>query len=239
MSIIDIIVITILIIGGIVGYKEGAISSILHMIGALVVFILSFYLKGPLSMVLFELFPFNIHSGLFAGVSSINFLVYEGISFLILEIVLSIILKIIIRFSGIFNKLINKTIILALPNKLIGAFFGVLRYFIFGFFILFLCSFIPQTSKYIKESNVSMTILNNTPILTNITKDFNNTMKDIYKLVDRYDKNSEETHKSLDYDVLEILLKYNIISIDTVKKMQENNKINIDNIEELINKYSK
>lgn len=239
MSILDVIVIVGLIIGIIIGYKEGAISSILHMIGTLIMFILAFYLKGPLSMVLFEHFPFNIQSGIFAGISSFNFLVYETIAFFILIIVLSIILKVVLKVSGILNKLINKTIILALPNKIIGAFFGALRFFIFGFFVLFFCTFIPQTSKYIKESKVSLAILNNTPILTSVTKDFNNTMKDIYVLIDKYDDDSEDTMKKIDYDVLEILLKHNIISVDTVEKMQKSNKINIENIDELLSKYSK
>lgn len=239
MSIIDIIFIIILIVGAIIGYKDGAISSILHMIGALLIFVLAFYLKGPVSMILFELLPFNIQSGIFEGISSFNFLIYEGIAFLILIIVLSIILKILLRLTKVLNKVINKTIILALPNKLIGLLFGALRYFIFGFIYLFIISLIPYTSNYIKSSSFSMAILNNTPILTSITKDFNHTIKDIYALIDKYDEKSVDEKEKLDYEVLDVLLKYDIVTPETVKKMDKNNKIKVENVDELINKYEK
>ncbi len=239
MTILDIFIIVFVLLGAFIGYKQGAITSFLNMVGTLLIFVLSFYLKGPVSMILFEAFPFNIESGIFEGISSINFLVYEGIAFVICEIVLTILFKIILKVTKIFNSIVNKIVILAIPNKIIGALFGVLRYFIFGFFLLFICSLIPYTSKYIKDSKFSIGILNNTPILTNITKDFNNSIKDIYELIDKYDEKSEVAKESIDYDALDILLKYNIVSVDTIKKMDENGKIKIDNIDELISKYSK
>lgn len=239
MMVLDIFICLFVLLGAFIGYKQGAITSILNMIGTLLIFILSFYLKGPVSMILFDAFPFNIESGIFEGISSINFLVYEGIAFVICEIILTIIYKIIIRVTKIFNRAFNKLVILAIPNKIIGALFGALRYFIFIFFLLFVCSLIPYTSKYIKDSNVSLGILNNTPILTNITKDFNNSINDIYSLIDKYDDKTEVTKESIDYDTLDILLKYDIVSIDTIKKMNDNGKIKIDNIDELIDKYSK
>lgn len=239
MTILDFIIIIILLLGIFIGYKEGAITSTLRMIGSLLIFVLSFYLKGPISIILFNAFPFTVHSGIFAGMSSINFLIYEGIAFIICEIILNIIFNVILKLTKVLNKIVNKTVILALPNKIIGAIAGFLRFFILGFFILFICSFIPFTSEYIKDSKVSLFILNNTPILTNVTKNFNSSIKDIYDLVDKYDKESESVKDNIDYDTLEILLKYDIISIDTVKQMQESGKINIDNIDELINTYSK
>lgn len=239
MTILDIAIIFFVLLGAFIGYKQGAITSILNMVGTLLIFIISFYLKGPVSMILFEAFPFNIQTGIFAGISSINFLLYEGIAFIICEIVLSLIFKIVLRVTKVFNKIVNKLVILAIPNKIIGAAFGALRYFIFGFFILFVCSLIPYTSKYIKDSKFSLNILNNTPILTNITKDFNHSIKDIYALIDKYDDETEVKKEEIDYDTLDILLKYDVISVDTLKKMNNNGKINIDNIDELINKYSK
>lgn len=239
MTVLDIVIILFVLLGAFIGYKQGAITSILNMVGTLLIFILSFYLKGPVSMILFEAFPFHVQSGIFEGISSINFLLYEGIAFIICEIVLSIIFNILVRVTKVFNKMVNKIVILAIPNKIIGAAFGTLRYFIFGFFLLFICSLIPNTSKFIKDSSFSMGILNNTPILTNVTKDFNNSIKDIYALIDKYDDETEVAKESIDYDTLDILLKYDIVSSDTIQKMNENGKIKIDNIDELINKYSK
>lgn len=239
MVVLDIIIILFVLLGAFIGYKQGAITSILNMIGTLLVFVLSFYLKGPVSMILFETFPFHVQNGIFEGISSINFLLYEGIAFIICEIVLSIIFGILMRVTKVFNKMVNKIIIIAIPNKIIGAAFGALRHFIFGFFLLFICSLIPYTSKFVKDSSFSMGILNNTPILTNITKDFNNSIRDIYALIDKYDESTEIAKENIDYDTLDILLKYDIVSPDTIKKMNENGKIKIDNVDELINKYSK
>ena len=239
MVVLDIIIVLFILLGAFIGYKQGAITSVLNMVGTLIVFVLSYYLKGPVSMILFEAFPFNVQSGIFEGISSINFLLYEGIAFIICEIVLSIIFGILIRVTKVFNRIVNKIIILAIPNKIIGAVFGTLRSFIFIFFLLFICSLIPYTSKFVKCSSFSMGILNNTPILTNITKDFNNSIKDIYALIDKYDDETEVAKETIDYDTLDILLKYDIVSPDTIKKMNENGKIKIDNIDELINKYSK
>ena len=57
MTILDIAIIFFVLLGAFIGYKQGAITSILNMVGTLLIFIISFYLKGPVSMILFEAFP--------------------------------------------------------------------------------------------------------------------------------------------------------------------------------------
>ena len=83
MNILDYLILIIIILGALYGYKRGFIGSLINFIGTIVVIILAFYLKNPISVFLYEHFPFFKISGFYSGISVYNILIYEGISFLI------------------------------------------------------------------------------------------------------------------------------------------------------------
>lgn len=235
MLIFDIVIILLLIFGFIQGWKRGLITSFLHLVGTIVIFVLAFYLRGPVSAVLINYFPFMSFGGIFKDITSLNIVLYEGIAFFICVCVLVIIFNIILKFSKILNKILNATIILGLPNKLLGAILNIIRYYIIIFIILFIATLIPMSSNYVKESNLGNRIVNNTPVLSDVTKDLNNSLNDIYDMLQEID-NDEEVKKG-DAEALEILLKYDIISTETARKLYEAGKLDIENFEEMISKY--
>lgn len=237
INILDVIILITILLGAVLGFKRGAIKSSVSFIGVILIVIVSYSLKNPLANFLITHFPFFDFGGLFKGVSVLNILIYEAISFLIIFSILQIILKIIIHFSGILEHILNATVILGLPSKILGLFFGLLEGYIYAFIIVFvlsLCSFsveLTQTSKYNEK------ILNHTPILTNFSRNYYNSITEIYSLRDKY--KTIDNKEEYNYEAMDILLKYKVVNIDTVSKLVDQEKLDINNIETLQNKYEK
>ena len=226
MVAIDFVIIILFILGFLEGWKKGLLSSAVSFVANILIFVLALILKGPISLILIEHLPFINFSGIFADITTLNIILYEGIAFLIAAIILTILFKILLKFTGILNKVINATIILGLPNKLGGALINLLRYYLIAFILSFVISLIPTASSLIKESLVADKILNNTPVLSSMTKNLNKSLTDIYNLVTSIDENSNS--EEINKESLEILLKYGIISEETVNNLNEKGKLNID-----------
>ena len=58
MNIVDVIIIIFILIGGLLGFKRGAVKEFVSAIGFFVVVVLSFLLKNPLSVIFYENLPF-------------------------------------------------------------------------------------------------------------------------------------------------------------------------------------
>lgn len=235
MIVIDIIIIIVFLLGIYEGWKKGTLTSLLKLIGSILIFVLAFYLKGPVTSILVNYLPFISFGGIFEGITSFNIVLYEGLAFFICVVVLSLIFKLILKLSGGINKLINATIILGLPNKLLGALLNLIRYYIITFIVLFIATLIPITSSYIKETTLGDSIVNQTPILSNMTKNLNSSINDIYNILKDIDSKSDKEKN--DAASLEILLKYDIITPETARKLNEAGKLKINNFEEIVSKY--
>lgn len=235
MIYIDLIIIILLILGFLEGWKKGLLTSIVKLVSSILIFALAILLKGPISSILIEHLPFFSFGGIFKDITMLNILLYEGIAFVIIIIVLTIVFKLVLSLTGVLNKFINATIILGLPNKIGGAIVNTLRMFIIAFIIIFICSLIPATSKYVKEAKVADAMLNNTPVLSNATKDLNKTIDEVYTLVTTIDKN--ESNDKINSEVYEIMLKYGIVSSDTVNNLIESGKIDATGFEEIETEY--
>lgn len=237
MNLLDLIVIIIIGYGAYRGWKYGCFSSIVSLIGTVLVFTVSFYLKNPLSRLLYENLPFHTFGGIFKGITSVNILVYEGISYLICLIALAAILGIVLKLTGIVDKLIKLTFILALPSKIFGLIIGAVQFYVFAFAGLFILAQLPFGAEYYNDSELGHTILTKTPLLSSVTNDLYHSISEIYEICIKYD-NIEEAEKAIgDYEALETLLKYNIITTDSVEKLVEKGKIKIEGTDALIEKY--
>lgn len=237
MNVIDIIIICIFVISAYRGFKYGLVRSAVSLIGSLLVFVGAYFLKNPLSVIMYENLPFKAFGGIFSGISSINIILYEAISYIICLILLFIILKVLIKVTGIVDKLINATIIFALPSKLIGLILKCLESYIYLFIILFVCFAIPNLIPTFKDSNAATFIVSKTPILSKTTNNVYNSIMEIYDICIRYE--GVEDKKNGDKEALETLLKYNVISTESVKKLDTLGKLKVDNVEELLQKYNK
>ena len=204
---IDIIIVLILLMGAVVGFKRGVIKSAVTFIGAIVVIILAFYLKNPVSKLMYTYLPFFNFAGDFEGLTVLNIVIYEALAFVIVYVILMSILQILISVTGVIEKVLNFTIVLGIPSKLLGALFGFFETYLFVFVALFLLSQIPVTNAYIKDSFVADKIANSSPILSGISENYYKAFEEIISIKDQniHDKN-EYNRQSLD-----ILLKYDIV----------------------------
>ena len=237
MNLIDAIIILIVIIFAIVGLKRGFLYSTVAFGGIILVIILSFVFKNYVSIILYENLPFFNFNGFFKNISVINIIFYEIIAFLVVAIVLSILLKIAVTVSKIIEKILKLTIVLSIPSKLAGAIVGAIEGYVICFAFVYFLSLPIFNVEELKESRFSYSMLENTPILSGIVDDSVIMMKDFEILKSDYSKNKDANEFNL--EVLDLFLKYDILSIDSADKLIEKNKLKINNAETVLSKYRK
>ena len=97
---------------------------------------------------------------------------YELISFFILLSVFSLILAVIIKISGVIERFLRSTVILALPSRILGGVLGVIEFYVFSFILLLIVTmpiFSISTNKSLVESKYKDKILNNTLIISHLS----------------------------------------------------------------------
>ena len=230
LSVIDAVIILFLLLGAVIGFKKGVIKSVVSFVGTILVFVLAFLFKNPLSVFLYTHLPFfNV------GITVLNILIYEAIAFLILVFLFGIVLKIIIKISGLIETILKFTIVLGIPSKILGAIFGFLEMYVFVFAVLFLLVQFNVNSSLITESKMADFILGKTPVVSNIMEDSYKAIKEVIDLNKNYTTTQDK--QKLNQDGLEILLKYDILSVENATMLQEKGKLNIPNAQSVIEKY--
>lgn len=233
MNIVDYIIIIILILSLLKGFKDGLLPTLVNFIGTFLVFIIAFYVKQPVSIFLYENLPFLSFGGIFKGVIAVNILFYEAIAYGLSIVILGIVFSLIKRFAKILNKLLSVTLFLNLPSKIIGALISFCEGVLYLFILLFVASVINTTTKYVNESKYSSIILNKIPIINKVTGDLINSGNEIYNVVL---KNKKDTNKA-NLETIDILMKYEILSYDSADKLIKDNKLKINGVEKIVVKY--
>lgn len=234
MNIINVIIILFLILGGIMGFKRGAIKSLVSFVGLILALILAYYLKNPVASLMYEYLPFLNFGGVFKGVSVLNILFYEVLAYFLVLSLLFVGVKLLDFVATTIEKILKFTIILGIPSKIIGIFVGFIETYIYLFIILYFLSLPMFNISLIKESSLTDKMLNNTPILSNAIEEPVNAFVDIYDLSKKYDKTETDEFNK---EALDVLLKDNIVDVKSVEKLVEKKKIKIDNIDSILNKY--
>lgn len=231
MNIIDIVVILVILMSGIVGFKRGVFKELVMTVGFLIVFIISFKLKNPLAEWLCLHLPFFNFGNVFNNISIINVIFYQIIAFIIIFSLIMIIFNIVLTITNIFEKILKFTIILGIPSKILGLLVGLIEGYIIAFIIMFFFTQ-PMFGNITQTSKLKDHILNSTPILTPVVKEMNDTVVDVYNL-----KNSTDDSKQLEKDITKVLLEHKIVEPNYIDKLIKANKINIDNVNELLKEY--
>lgn len=229
-SLMDIIIVLFLIMGVIVGFKRGVFKSAVMFIGTILVLVLAFYLKNPLSQLMYTFLPFFPLGG---GLKVLNILLYEGIAFLIVYAILMSILHILIKVTGIFEKLLRFTIILGIPSKILGAIFGFFETYIILFVIIFIGFSFNFTAPLMNESKYAGKIMNNSPVISGMVEDYSKAFQEIYQLKDIKDNDK------YNQEALRIMLKYEIIMPDSALKLVEQNKLDFKGANDIVKEYNK
>ena len=236
MNIIDILIILFIILGAFVGFRRGFTKSLVNFIGVVLVVIIAYFLKNPVSEFLMSFCPFFNFGGLVKGVTVLNIAVYEIIAFILVFSLLMIGLKALLFATGIFETILKFTIVLGIPSKILGAIVGIIENYIIVFFVLYLLS-MPNfvDVDFVKDSKYREPILKNTPLLSNIADSSLRVLDEFKGLADKYTQT--ENSNDFNLETLDLFLKYKVVTVDTVKKLDESGKISIEGIEKVIDKY--
>ena len=232
-AIIDIILILVLVMGAIIGFKRGVIKSATMFIGAIIVIVLAYSLKNPVSKILYSFLPFFNFAGDFAGLTTLNIIIYEAIAFVLVYVLLMAVLQIIIKITRVFETILNFTIILGIPSKLLGAVFGFFEAYLFIFVAIFLLNQIPATNEIVTESTFASKIASSSPILSDITSSYYDAFEEIIRIKDQNKNDKEEYNRKC----LDILLKYGIVDISSAEELINNGKLQISNADEILDNY--
>ena len=92
MNIVDTIILLGLFLGAVTGFVRGFFKQTVIFLGTILVVVLAFLIKNPLSTIMYQNLPFFK----FGGLTALNILVYEVIAFIIAVTILTLILAIII-----------------------------------------------------------------------------------------------------------------------------------------------
>lgn len=209
MNIVDIIIILVILLSGIVGFKRGFTKELVCFLGVFVVIILGFILKDPVAEILYDNLPIFKINGLY----SLSIYFYVVIAFLLVTSVLLLIFKLLIVLTSLFEKLLNHTIILGIPSKILGFIIGLIEGVVWTFIILYVLNLPIFNIKDIKESTLKKAVLDDTPILSNINNDIVDSLKEISEIKDK------KTRKEKEKETLDIMIKYHIIDETTAESL--------------------
>ncbi len=235
LNIVDAIIILVILAGAVFGFKRGFTKQLLSFVGIFLVVILSFVLKNPISIFLYEHLPFFKFGGILKGVTVLNIALYEFIALLIIMSILTLILKLLVFASSIFETILKFTIILGIPSKILGAIVGMIESFVWVFIGLYILSLPMFHIDMVNSSHLKDGILKNTPILSNIAGDTVRVIEKFTSLKEKYEKspNANEFNK----ETLKLFLDYNIITVKSVDQLIAKNKLEIDGIENVLSCY--
>lgn len=222
MNIIDALIIIIILISIVSGFRRGFIKEIVLLIGLVLILVISFKLRVPISTFMYKNLPFFGTSGIFSKISALNILLFELIAFLIMFGLLYAVLRILLVVSGIIEKILKVTIILGFFSKIGGIILGFIEGYIITFIILFILNQPFFNISELDKSKFGNFILDNTPVLSSSVKNLRNVSDEIVKIYNLY-KDGE--NKDFNKETIDLFIKYNIISEENVEYLKEKGKI--------------
>ena len=231
-NIFSVVIVLLILLCGVLGSRRGILKELVVIVGTIVVFAIAFFLKDPLASFFCTYLPFFNFKIPLGNLVSLNIIFYQLIAFLLIVIVLRLVLQILIDVTGIFSKIINATIILALPNKLLGFVVGILEGYILMFIILNVIAIPMSGSELFMSSGVRRFIVNDTPVLKDCLGGLNYAIDDVLSLSSNDDRNTN------DLKVIDIMLKYNVVSTEFMDNVKETGKLDtISGLDNIINQY--
>ena len=223
MNLTDVVVILIILLFTFWGFKRGVIKSLVQLVGTCAVLVLAWVFKDTIANLLMKYLPFFDFGRIFTGITSMNIVIYELISFIVIYILLYCILSIIINISGLIEKILKLTVILAIPSKILGAILGLIEGVIMAFLVVFIMFHLPQTESTVAESKVAIVLLERTPIIGAMAVDTTLALEEINEILE--EMREEEDRESVNIQVLHTLVKYSIISKEDAQNLIDEDKI--------------
>ena len=227
---VDILIIIFIVLGTVIGVKKGLLKSLVGLIGLTAIVIISYTLRAPLANFLIDKMPFFNFSGVFAGLTSLNILIYNIVAFVVLFVVLYCILNIIISLTGFIDTLLKFTVIWVIPSKIGGALLGFLEAWIFVFLVLFVLVQFNITNNFVTGSKTANFVLEHTPVIGKYLSGAKNAAGNIYELVEKYSEEGIESVDNLNRDILGIEVANGLISKDKANELIQTGKIQLEGV---------
>ncbi len=236
--VVDIAIVATILMFAVVGMKNGFLKEIISLVGVVIVFILSFIFKEQLGNFLCKILPFFTFTGFHVeGLVTLNILIYQLIAFFFIFSILFSIYTLVLKFTGIIQKVIDKTIVFLLPSKIGGLIVGAIEGYILTFVVLMVLTIPLKNVAMFKNSYVLNLMINKTPIISKYTKNLVTIIDDTYILVDGV-SDKEMAINEANLKMLDGMLKYKIVSKKTIEQLVVLDKLNtVKNIDEVIEKY--
>ena len=127
--------------------------------------------------------------------------------------------------TGIIEKVLKATIILSIPSKIIGLIVGIIEMYVYVFVILVVITLPILITSFIRDSKVANFMLNNTPVLSPMSDAIVTTYDDVYEIMKNREKKTDE---ELNTEVLGLLIKRNILTKESARRLVDDEKIHIN-----------
>lgn len=160
--------------------------------------------------------PFFNFFGPIEGLTSINIIMYQMLAFLIMCIIFGIVLAVLVKITKVFEKILNFTIILGIPSKILGFIVGAIEGYILAFVILFFICQPAFNFSFVKILNLSSNI-NSSPGLSSLVYKTVDTIDEMYNLVDDY--NNHKDANRFNKDSIDLMLKNEVITKEYVNNL--------------------
>ena len=208
MNLVDIFFLLVILVCGLIGLKRGFFKELVLTVGYIVLLI------TPTTNLIISLVK--------VGNNPLNLLIYQIIAFLVVFIILSIIFQLIVFLTNILEKLLNVTIVLGIFSKILGFILGLIKGVIVAYLLSLLFT-LPMFNNIpmFRNSTVKKEILSKMP---------NIKLNQIVNEISKLDINSKDFNKQ----VLQILIKYKIITKEKVIDMIKSGQLDVT-LEEYVN----
>ena len=214
MNLVDIFFLLVILVCGLIGLKRGFFKELVLTVGYIILLIISYKLITPTTNLIISLVK--------VGNNPLNLLIYQIIAFLVVFIILSIIFQLIVFLTNILEKLLNVTIVLGIFSKILGFILGLIK----GVIVAYLLSLLFTLPMF---NNILM-FRNSTVKKEILTKMPNIKLNQIVNEISKLDINSKDFNRQ----VLQILIKYNIITKEKVIDMIKSGQLDAT-LEEYVN----
>lgn len=223
-NVIDIIIVLFILIGGVVGFKEGVLKKLTSVIGLILVVVLAFILKNKLSIYFYENLPFFDLWGVFKGIQILNVVFYEMVAFLLIASLLMLVYRLLLAVTGLIEKILKATVILGIPSKILGFIVGLVEAYIWVYIFLFVLTLPMINIKEIYTSKTASFIMEETPYLSKYTDKTKEIYTNLYNIIDN---RQEKTNKEVNEEAINLMLKYDIITPESAQKLIDSNKVSV------------
>ena len=223
MNIIDVLAIAIIVLFVIIGYKRGVIKTVVQFVGLCAVIVIAYTFKDLLGGLLMEYLPFFDLPGSFHGITAINVLIYNFLAFMFIFIIFYCILNIILSFSGLIDKIVNLTVILEKPSKILGGIVGLIEGTIVSFLVVFTLFHVSFTQPLVGSSKLGIIIMERTPIIAPISVQTTLALEEINNVI--VNASEDENPENINFKVINKLIYYKIITSEKAQDLVDNKKI--------------